>query len=69
MTMAIRNWHVGKIVLLWVWASVLCGVLVQAIKGLAHEQFVTGFIFIGLFIVIAVVMSVVTWKWFSGKEH
>ena len=65
--MAIRNWHVGKVVLLWVWGVVLCTVIIQILSRTTN--FVWGFILIGVLLIILITLSVITWKWFSGKEQ
>ena len=65
--MAIPKWHVGNIVLLWSWGVFLCLVLIQVIIKTA--SFVPGFILIGLMLAILIVLSVITWKWFGGKEQ
>jgi hypothetical protein len=65
--MAIKQWHVGKVVLLWAWSIAVCFVLSQIIAGTA--SFVPGFILISAILAILVTLSVVTWKWFGGKEQ
>jgi hypothetical protein len=65
--MAIRKWHIGKIVLLWAWGIALCLGLIQIITK--TENFVPGFILIGALLTILVTLSVITWKWLGGKEQ
>ena len=65
--MAIRKWHVGKVVLLWLWGLALCALIVSLLKR--TTTFIIGFPLIGLLFAILVSLSVVTWKWFSGKEQ
>jgi hypothetical protein len=65
--MAIRKWHVGKIVLLWAWGLILTIVLIQIVSRTTN--FVPGFILIGMMLAVWVALSVITWKWFSGKEQ
>ena len=65
--MAIRKWHVGKIGLLWAWGIAACIVIVQVV--VRTKDFVPGFILIGTLLAILVSLSVMTWKWFSGKEQ
>ena len=64
---AIRKWHVGKLVLLWVWGAAVCFVLIQII--LRTTNFVPGFILIGLLLAILISLSVLTWIWLGGKEQ
>jgi hypothetical protein len=65
--MAIRKWHVGKIGLLWAWGIASCVVIIQVV--VRTKDFVPGFILIGALLTILVSLSVITWKWFSGKEQ
>jgi len=65
--MAIKKWHVGKVILLWAWGVVLCTLALQILKSTGN--FVVGFIVIGALIVLPVSLSVITWKWLSAKEN
>jgi len=65
--MAIRQWHMGKIVLLWAWGIALCVVLIQIISRTTN--FVPGFMLIGALLAILLALSVITWKWFGSKEQ
>jgi len=64
--MDIRNWHYGKIILLWVWSIAICFLLLQWLESLSNP--IIGFLLIAIIIAIPIIMSVVTWKWLSGKE-
>jgi hypothetical protein len=69
--MAIRKWHVGKIVLLWAWGVILCAIIVATIIGTKEWSPGPG---LGLILVltllaILITLSVITWKWFGGKEQ
>jgi len=65
--MPIRNWHVGKVGILWAWGIAVCFVIIQVV--VRTSDFVLGFILIGAVVAILLSLSVVTWKWFSGKEQ
>ena len=65
--MAIRKWHVGKIVLLWAWGVVLSIVLIQII--IRTTNFVPGFILIATMLAIWIALSMITWKWLGAKEE
>ncbi len=65
--MAIRNWHMGKIILLWIWGVALTALSLQILESVKHFAF--GFILIGAIIGIPVLLSVITWKWLSGREN
>jgi len=65
--MAIKKWHYGKIILLWGWGIGIIIVLLNLLESI--ENFLIGFPFIILLIGIPVMLSIVTWKWLSGKEN
>jgi hypothetical protein len=65
--MAIKNWHVGKLLLLWAWSAVIAVVLINVLRDVDDPL-------IGSLLLLAIAaaplaMSVVTWRWFGGKEH
>jgi hypothetical protein len=64
--MAIRRWHVGKIVLLWAWGIFLSVGVIQVV--VRTTNFVPGFLLIGVLLAIPLTLSVITWKWLGGKE-
>jgi len=64
--MDVKNWHVGKLVILWAWGIVVIGIALQVLEKIKY--FTTGFIVIGAIFVIPIVLSVITWKWLSGRE-
>ena len=64
--MAIRQWHWGKLLLLWAWGGALCLVLVQVI--IRTTSFVPGFALIGAVLAVLLTLSAITWKWLGGKE-
>ena len=70
--MAVARWHYGKIVLLWIWGVVLMWIVFTSIQALRHPQSVMQLIFdfslLAVLAVIPLLLSIVTWKWLSGKE-
>lgn len=66
--MAVKNWHYGKLILLWCWGVVLLAVLLRLLESLNEERFVLGTGLILLLFGIPIVLSMLTWKWLSGKE-
>ena len=68
--MAIKNWHVGKLVLLWGWGLTICVVLIRIVTDrslIANAG--PGFILLALVVAIPLLLSAVTWTWLSGKEE
>jgi hypothetical protein len=64
--MKIKNWHYGKIILLWVWCIFFILMMIQKLES--ADNLILGIILIVLIFCIPIVMSIITWKWLSGKE-
>lgn len=67
--MTIRNWHVGKLIILWAWGGLISGLMLTNFMGrpvgyspAIHlvELLTTAVILAGL--------STITWRWLGGKE-
>ena len=69
--MAIRRWHVGKIVLLWAWGVLLCAIIIGGIIGTKEWSPGPGLglVLVLMLLAVLVALSIVTWKWFGGKEQ
>ena len=67
--MAIKDWHIGKLIIVWIWCF-LIGFL--CIKALSIEAFALSngsyFALFGLLAGAAMVGTYMTWKWIGGKE-
>jgi hypothetical protein len=63
---AVKNWHVGKLVLLWVWGIVLTVVVAEALRHIDNPML--GFPLIAAIVFMPLVLSVLTWRWLGGKE-
>jgi len=64
--MAIKRWHYGKLVVLWAWGGIITLVIVRNLES--TNNYLLGFLLIGLVIIIPFILSIITWKWLSGKE-
>lgn len=64
--MAVKQWHYGKIILLWVWGAVLAFFLIDVLASV--NNFILGFLLIAVIGGSPVVLSIITWRWLSGKE-
>ncbi len=64
--MAVKDWHYGKIILLWVWYIAVAVFLIDVLASTQH--FAPGFLLIAVIVGSPVVLSVITWRWLSGKE-
>jgi len=65
--LAVRSWHVGKIVLLWAWGIALVVLALDVLRKVDNPF--TGFGLIAGLIAIPIALSVLTWRWLGGKEH
>ena len=69
MSVTIRRWHWGKIVILWAWGSLVAALLLtqflsqeaSADPGVSLVSLVTSLMILGA-------LSTVTWIWLGGKE-
>jgi hypothetical protein len=69
--MRIKTWHAGKIVLLWAWgiAVIIVDLYVQKeYLAALTEHVVIGFALLSLLLIIPIGLSILTWRWLSGKE-
>ena len=64
--MAIRTWHVGKLVLLWIWGLVLVGVALSLLE--AEVSWLIGYVLIAGIVVVPAGLSVLSWRWLGGRE-
>ena len=66
--MAIKNWHFGKIILLWAWGIVFTLLLMIQLESSKKENYVLGSILILFVVATPLILSVITWRWLSGRE-
>ena len=69
--MKVRTWHVGKIVMLWAWGVAVIVVVLYVLreyKRFLTEHVLFGFALLSLPLVIPLALSILTWRWLSGKE-
>ncbi len=67
--MSIQKWHVGKLIILWVWgglgaALVLTDFLSRPVQA-APATHLLEFLFAAL---VLLALSAITWHWLGGKE-
>jgi len=65
--MSVRNWHWGKLVILWGWGAALVLLSLEGLRR-TNDNFVFGTFLLLLLLAIPAGLSVVTWKWLAGKE-
>jgi len=59
---AIKKWHVGKIVIVWV-VDVLVLIWAIAVPDDMRKDAM------GIWLALSVAAAVITWRWFSGREQ
>jgi hypothetical protein len=65
--MSIRKWHLGKLVILWMWGG--AGVAFALTRFLAGDWRSKSTLFCLIFAVLdLLLLSAVTWHWLGGKE-
>jgi hypothetical protein len=64
--MTIHKWHWGKLLILWAWGVII---VLLAEQALERTKYLWGFIFILIIAIVPLVLSVITWKWLTGKEN
>jgi hypothetical protein len=65
----LRNWHWGKIVIVWAWGGMLVIALLRVFlttpaaekPGLAASTLIAA-------LIVLIALSSITWMWLSGKE-
>jgi membrane protein YdbS with pleckstrin-like domain len=69
--MTIKTWHWGKIVMLWAWGAAVIIIDLYMLKenmAALTKHVLLGFAVLTLLLIIPVSLSVLTWRWLSGKE-
>lgn len=67
--MGIKRWHYGKLILLWGWGVLVVALAFQFLGMISSQRFVLGTVLILVIVGVPVALSVVTWRWLSGKEE
>jgi hypothetical protein len=63
---SVKTWHVGKLGLLWGWGVMLIALALDLVKKI--DNAFLGFVVLGGTIAIPVLLSILTWRWLSGRE-
>lgn len=68
-SLRIRRWHWGKIVILWAWGGLVAALLMSTFLSQSAEvdPIVSSLSSLGS-VLILVVLTIVTWIWLGGKE-
>lgn len=66
--MAIKRWHYGKLIILWGWGVVVVALALQFLETISSERYVLGTVLLLVVGGVPIALSVVTWRWLSGKE-
>lgn len=69
--MPITRWHIGKLVLLWVWGAALTLLALAGAQAVPSKEVSWALLGWGLLLFAALVpigLSVITWIWLGGRE-
>jgi hypothetical protein len=68
-SVSIRRWHWGKIVILWAWGGVVVALLMTKFLSQKAEvdPTVSSLSFLGSILILGA-LTIVTWLWLGGKE-
>ena len=66
--MALRQWHYGKLVMLWAWGVTVMAVGVRILRDLKPERFLLGTLLILGIVAVPISLSVMTWNWLGARE-
>ena len=69
-SMSIKRWHWGKIVILWAWGGLIVALLLTKFLSQKTELDPVGssLSFFGSLLILAA-LSIVTWLWLGGKDQ
>jgi hypothetical protein len=67
--MSIRRWHYGKLILLWSWAALLCGLaLTLFVTADASKWRLLLTADLSFVVVLLIALSIITWHWLGAKD-
>lgn len=67
--MAIRKWHPGKLIILWVWGGTAVALaLTDFLTRPVSSSPLTHLVEFAFVLIVLLVLSSVTWRWLGGKE-
>ena len=71
--MAIRDWHLGQLVVFWVGGLLLAWLFYLIAKSIYDDPpnllvEIVGLIFVIGLLVVPAALLIVTWKWFGGRN-
>jgi len=66
----IRRWHWGKIVILWAWGGLVAALLMSTFlsRKVEEDPMVSSLSSLGSVLILGV-LTLVTWIWLGGKER
>lgn len=64
----IQKWHFGKLIILWTWGALLAASSLYIVVALPPEWFRLGTTLLLISVVIPAGLSIITWRWLTGRE-
>ncbi len=65
--MGIKRWHYGKLIIVWAWGGLITAFAFYLLTTV-EDRFVIGTALLVAIAIIPAALSIITWKWLSGKE-
>jgi hypothetical protein len=67
--MSVRKWHVGKLIILWVWGGLCAALALTDFLGRPVQAAPVAHLLEILFtLLVLLALSAITWHWLGGKE-
>ena len=66
-SVAVKDWHVGKLGLLWGWGVVLIAFALNLVQKIDNPFL--GFALLLGVVSVPILLTFLTWRWLSGKEQ
>ena len=70
--MALRQWHYGKLIMLWAWGGFFmwfAWYVLDPLEANNTGKLIFGYSVLAVLLAIPAALSVMTWKWLGGKER
>lgn len=64
--MDIKKWHYGKLIILGIWSLIIVYLSLHFLETI--DNAILGFILIIVIAAIPIALTIISWKWLSGKE-
>lgn len=67
--MALRNWGIGKLIILWVWGALISIVAYTNYPHVPPDRPAVGYLLLLAIVAPPMLLSIVSWRWLSARER